>query len=505
VSEDCIVLHYLPQAPHFKEFYKKVGEDLFSPSEGPGKYLYRVNCGGPDYKDSYGNMWLADREKKSKDTWGSVSWTKQFPGMPAFFASQRQTYDPIAGASDWPLLQTFRYGLQQLKYEFPVPDGDYRVELYFKEPWWGRGGLNAKGWRVFDVAINNKTVISNLDIWSQAGNRALKQVVDAHVTGGQLTISFPHIAAGQAVISAIAIATKDQKVVAAAPSPTLISKLEVKDSELAKKVKALTWLNNGDQQYSDSNVAFTYIPPTAYGAEWIQMPFMGSLKESGNWASFTLTGDADVFIAIDSKLQLPDWLKDYEDTKTTLQNTQSTIFKLYRKRFLSNSIVTLGSNGTTSSPTGGARGDLYSVILSPVTTLQPPFDQKPTTSYKMDQAVTTGEGIARQTINKRESVVFTKPAGAQVDVTINTGVGDVYSITFRYSNPSTETRKATWQLIAADGTVMKTEPMEFTTTREGKWNYFSTTSGSMINAGKYTVRIIATDAEGVAIGGVDVQ
>lgn len=145
------------------------------------------------------------------------------------------------------------------------------------------------------------------------------------------------------------------------------------------------------------------------------------------------------------------------------------------------------------------------MIVNPVTTLQPPFDQKPTTSYKMDQAVTTGEGIARQTINKRESVVFTKPAGAQVDVTINTGVGDVYSITFRYSNPSTQTRKANWQLIAADGTVMKTEPMEFTTTREGKWNYFSTTSGSMINAGKYTIRIIATDAEGVAIGGVDVQ
>lgn len=508
VATDVIVLHYLPQAPHFKELYKKVGEDIFPSSGGEGgHYLYRVNCGGPDYKDSNGNTWLADREKKSTGTWGSVSWTKQFPGMPAFFASQRQTYDPIVGTSEWPLLQTFRYGLQQLKYEFPVPDGDYRVELYFKEPWWGRGGLNAKGWRVFDVAINNKTVIHNLDIWSQAGNRALKQVVAAHVTGGQLTISFPHIAAGQAVISAIAIATKDQKAVAAAPSPTLISKLNVKDSELANKVKALTWLNNGDQQYSDSNVAFTYIPPTAYGAEWLQLPYMVSSERMNNWASFTLTGDADVFIAIDSNVPLPEWLKSYEDTKTTIQNTKSVIFKLYRKRFPANTTVNLGTNGTFASPPagGGAGGGMYSVIVNPVTTLQPPFDQKPTTSYKMDQAVTTGEGSTRQTINKRESVVFTKPAGAQVDVTINTGVGDVYSITIRYSNPSTQTRKATWQLIAADGTVMKTEPMELTPSREGKWNYFSTTSGSMINAGKYTVRIIATDAEGVAIGGVDVQ
>lgn len=510
VATDVIVLHYLPRAPHFSGLYVSLPATqgmlpmLVTPAK-EYKYLYRVNCGGPDYKDSNGNTWLADRERKSAGTWGSVSWTKHFPGMPAFFASQRQTYDPITGTSDWPLLQTFRYGLQQLKYEFPVPDGDYRVELYFKEPWWGRGGLNAKGWRVFDVAINNKTVIHNLDIWSQVGNRALKQVVEAHVTGGQLTISFPHIAAGQAVISAIAIATKDQKVVAAAPSPALISKLEVKDSELANKVKALTWLNNGDKQYSDSNVAFTYIPPTAYGAEWLQLPFMTSSGKMDNWASFTLTGDADVFIAFDSKLPLPEWMKDYEDTKTTLQNTQSTIFKLYRKRYSANTIVTLGTPPPMREAGRGPVGAMYSVIVNPVTTLQPPFDQKPTTSYKMDQAVTTGEGSARQTINKRESVVFTKSAGAQVDVAINTGVGDVYSITIRYFNPSTETRKATWQLIAADGTVMKTEPMELTTTREGKWNYFSTTSGSMINAGKYTVRIIATDAEGVAIGGVDVQ
>lgn len=507
VAEDYIVLHFLPQAPHLNAFYEDKGnvflskdepaqagqraEARFPPLGRAGGYLYRVNCGGPDYKDSNGNTWLADREKKSADTWGSVSWTKQFPGMPAFFASQRQTYAPIQGTSDWPLLQTFRYGLQQLRYEFPVPDGDYRVELYFKEPWWGWGGMDCKGWRVFDVAINNKTVIKNLDIWSKVGHRALKQVVDVHVTGGQLTISFPRVAVGQAVISAIAIATKDMKAVAAAPSPGLISNLVVTDAALAKKVKAKSWLNTGDQQYTDSGVAFTTLPPTLYGAEWIQVPVLPASEKLTNWASFTVTADADVFIAMDSSLQRLAWLKEYEDTKSTLQNTKGKTFRLLRKRFSANTNVVLSSSGT--------------VIVNPVTTLQPPFDQKPTTGYKMDQAVTTGEGSTRQTINKRESVVFTKPAGAQVDVTINTGVGDVYSITIRYTNPSAATKKGHWQLIAADGTVMKTEAIEFTNSREGKWNYFTTTSGSMINAGKYTVRIIAEDAEGVAIGGVDVQ
>jgi hypothetical protein len=512
VAEDYIVLYHLPQAPHFNAFYSPPtgggtkGRILSPPLGGTGGYLYRVNCGGPDYKDSKGNTWLADREKRSNDTWGSVSWTNQFPGMPAFYASQRQTYDPIKGTSDWPLYQTFRYGLQQLRYEFPVPDGDYTVELYFTEPWWGTGGgLNCKGWRLFDVAINDKTVIKNLDIWSEAGHdAALKKVVTVHVTSGQLNISFPHVAAGQAIISAIAIATTNQKAMPAAHSPSLIDKLEVKDSELAKKVKAQTWLNTGDKQYANSDVAFTALPPTLYGAEWIQMP---DVKSQASQVSFTVTADADVFIAIDSSLPRPDWLKDYEDTKSTLQNTEAVTFKLYRKRFAANSTVTLSNNGIASvaspPPAGGEAGG--GVIVTPVTTLQPPFDQKATTSYKMDQAVTTGEGITRQTINKRESVVFTKPAGGQADVTINTGVGDVYSITFRYYNPATAIRKATWQLILVDGTVLKTEPMEFTNTREGKWNYFTTTSGSMINAGKYTVRIIATDAEGVAIGGVDVQ
>jgi beta-galactosidase len=201
--------------------------------------------------------------------------------------------------------------------------------------------------------------------------------------------------------------------------------------------------------------------------------------------SFTLTADADVFIAVGTSLRLPEWLKDYKDTKMNIRNSGPRNFRLYRKRYTANSTVMLKENDATISSDDEQipfhrRGPGGGIIVTPVTTLQPPFDQKATTSYKMDQVVTADEGTARQTVNKRDAVVFTKPAGGQVDVTINTGVGDVYSITIRYYSPAAETKKASWQLIAADGTVMKTEPMEFTTTREGKWNYFTTTNGSMI-------------------------
>lgn len=498
VATDVIILNHLPQSPNFNYLSLTLPstEGMLPLLVTPAKdynYLYRVNCGGPGYIDSKNNGWEADREKKSPDTWGSVSWTKQFPGMPAFFASQRQRKMNIVGTSDWPLFEDFRYGLQQLRYEFPVPDGDYRVELFFKEPWWGIGGMNAKGWRVFDVAINNKTVIKDLDIWSEAGNRALKKVVDVHVTGGQLIISFPNTKVGQAVISAIAIATKDMKVKPPFPSPGLIRN----DFGFSTLRGNATWLNTGDFQYNlDWSSRFVTLPPVLYGAEYLLMR-NGPDVNAGPYV--TVMADADVYIAIDSSVQKMQWMNGYEDSKMVLQsliNGKLVTFKLYSKRFTANSQVELGKNNG---------GMMYSVFALPVTTLQPPFDQKPTTSIKMPQATTNAGGNERHSVNNRDAVVFTKPAGAQIDFTITPGVADVYSITFRYSNTGTETRKGTWQLIQADGTVMKTEAIEFTNTREGKWNYFTTTTGSMINAGKYTVRIIATDAEGVAIGGLDVQ
>jgi hypothetical protein len=130
-------------------------------------YIYRVNCGGPDYTDQLGINGRLIRPSptrpSAKPNWGSVSWTNDFKGMPAFFASQRKTNDPIKGTHDWKLFQSFRYGREKLSYIFPVPDGEYLVELYFIEPWFGAGGgMDCSGWRLFDVAINDKTFLKIL-------------------------------------------------------------------------------------------------------------------------------------------------------------------------------------------------------------------------------------------------------------------------------------------------------------------------------------------------------
>ena len=174
-------------------------------------YLYRINCGGDDYIDEFGQLWLAD------DTTYSHSWAQDFTDgqsnalLSPFQASQRHITDSIQGTNSDELFQFFRFGRHRLYYHFAVPNGNYRIELYFAEPWHGkdaRPGEDYEGLRLFDVAINHQTVIRDLDLWAQAGYLgAYKRVVNATVTDGQLLITFPQVKAGQAVIAAIAIAT----------------------------------------------------------------------------------------------------------------------------------------------------------------------------------------------------------------------------------------------------------------------------------------------------------
>ena len=178
--------------------------DLVKGAEGY-HYLYRINCGGDAFTDEFGQLWQAD------DSLISHSWGQDFEGIHAFQASQRHITNNIRGTKSDELFQFFRFGRHRLWYDLPVPDGDYRVELYFVEPWHGKDiseTADYEGLRIFDVAINGKTVINDLDPWAEAGYLgSLKRVVTAKAKDGRLHISFPEVKAGQAVICGIAIAT----------------------------------------------------------------------------------------------------------------------------------------------------------------------------------------------------------------------------------------------------------------------------------------------------------
>jgi hypothetical protein len=499
VARDQVVLHHLPDAPGLSEVAKEENK-VTSPQPGLN-YLYRVNCGGPDYVDVHGNKWNADVHKTSDQTWGSTSWTDDFPGYPSFYASQRKTHDPITGTSDDPLFQTFRYGRDKLQYHFPLPDGEYTVELYFTEPWYGTGGgMDCTGWRLFDVSVNDKTVLKDLDIWKESGHDvALKKVIKVDVANGQLNISFPRVASGQAVISAIAIAAKDRVAKPAPSSPSVISNLVTPDANAKWSVQS--WMDTGDKQYEDDAATFSALPANLYGATWIRTT---NSNQRSPAATFTITTAADVYIGMDANIaDKPQWLSNYEDTKTFIESAHagSHKFKVFRKRFEAGATVTLANNGTLT----GKNALMYTVAAIPVSAMQPAIDLRPTVSYKIDKARLTGIGIKSDTVLDRACATFTKNTGSTIEWNITPGVAGLYAIRFRYYHTSDKLRTAILKIIAADGTLMHEELLEFIPVNEKKWKIATASTGTMINAGNYKVVLTAADGEGLSVRDLEMQ
>lgn len=483
VATDYIVLRHLPKSPKFNEFYKNA-QPITAPQPGYN-YVYRINCGGPSFVDGQDKVWMEDMQKAKKIPTGSLSWTNDFPGMPPYFASQRRTNDPISGTKDWKLFQDFRYGRDKLKYEFKLPDGEYLVELYFIEPWFGTGGgLDCAGWRLFDVAFNDKTVLKNLDIWKEAGHdAALKKSIITTVKGGKLVISFPHVASGQAVISAIAIGTKAMAFERGKFGPNMNPSPE-------------GWVDLGDLQYLNSDAAFISLPPNLFGATYIRASDSNYIPLT----SLLISTEADVFIAMDASVtQLPDWMMGYENTKTNITNSYGKIFNVFRKRIPENTMVQFGANAASAK-------NMYTIFVNQASNIEPAYDLKPVTSYKAIAARFSGPSISKAMVDDRERVVFTKASAEnKLEWDIAVGVADVYSLTVSYNNPGEKNVSGKLELFAADGTLMKTETVEFTPTRPGKSNYINSSTGSMINAGNYKVRLTSATAENISINALDVQ
>jgi hypothetical protein len=126
-----------------------------------------VRSGGGQYVDAQGVVWAAD--------YG-------YSGTSSTFS----TSNPIGGTTSDALYQDERWG-QNFEYSFPVPNGNYKVTLKFSENFFSNAGA-----RVFNVVINNQPVLTNFDIFAQAGAeyQALDESFSIPVSNGLITIQF---------------------------------------------------------------------------------------------------------------------------------------------------------------------------------------------------------------------------------------------------------------------------------------------------------------------------
>ncbi|MRS02929.1 hypothetical protein EG832_06855 [bacterium] len=152
-----------------------------SSSAPTGSVIFADNAGGSKYTSASGVTYLADTK---------------FSGGTAKVSSVT-----VSGTTDSALYSSERFG--NFSYNIPMANGNYSVTLKFAELYW-----QAAGKRSFDVYINGKTVISNLDLYAKVGkNKAYDVTIPVSVTTGTLNISFVK-KVNNATVSGILITTR---------------------------------------------------------------------------------------------------------------------------------------------------------------------------------------------------------------------------------------------------------------------------------------------------------
>lgn len=159
------------------------------PVPDPNGALYRLNAGGSSYVDGSGRTWTPDGPYVGQGNKGF------------------STGDPsISGSTDDTLFQTHRFQFDEsvpMRYQLPVPDGEYLVRLYFAEVY---DGAAANGVRLFDISAEGELVVDDLDIYDEAGpDAAHVESILAVVDDGSLTVDLAYDQAWPPVLMALEV------------------------------------------------------------------------------------------------------------------------------------------------------------------------------------------------------------------------------------------------------------------------------------------------------------
>ena len=196
-------------------------------------------------------------------------------------------------------------------------------------------------------------------------------------------------------------------------------------------------------------------------------------------------------------MTLPLWLQEFNKVGMITTTGNGFAYHVYRKRF---------EKGNVFVPGDALSHQNILFMAQAATNMEPAYDLKKLVSYKAVNADISGHGIVKGKVDGKDRVIYeTSSDSGGVEWNFAVGVADIYSLTISYHNPLQNILTGKMQLLSADGTLMKEEEVQFTPTRQGKSNYITTNTGSMINAGYYKVRLTARNAAGLDINALDVQ
>ncbi len=130
---------------------------------------------------------------------------------------------------------------------------------------------------------------------------------------------------------------------------TLIKNLLIHDNDYMSSWSIQTELAEDALQFGDRDVTYTNVPEQIRGAEYLRTA-CDSKYWADDLATFTAGDDITVYVGLDARVEIPPaWLTEWELTELTFSNTNNVVFNLYRKDFDSGEIVTLGTNGDSTT------------------------------------------------------------------------------------------------------------------------------------------------------------
>ncbi len=173
-----------------------VGCSLISGTDNTAKLLYHLNVGAEKNLTLNGQNWQGEMTETDR----TVPWTISGGKLVSLEKSpkiQQTDIDPVY----W----TAREG--RFSVSFSVPNGTYVAQLHFAET---AEGVNERGARTFDVAVEDVGVLKKFDPYAAAGgkNTATVQTVDnIQVRDGSLDISLTE-QSGQPLLQGISVYEK---------------------------------------------------------------------------------------------------------------------------------------------------------------------------------------------------------------------------------------------------------------------------------------------------------
>lgn len=178
-------------------------------------YQLRVNCGGSEWQDPEGNVWLRDQAYTRERGWGYI-------GGYVFRTSSR---NQIKGTDLDRIYHSIRRGWDFAGYRFDVENRTYRIRLHFSEilfkttdcPKPSRSCYPAYlctngNCRTFAVSVEGATLVENFNVLAEVGSHYVSTTlgVVTDVTDGRIDIGLEAISE-KPMISAIEIISVGQE------------------------------------------------------------------------------------------------------------------------------------------------------------------------------------------------------------------------------------------------------------------------------------------------------